>query len=542
MVGWLSFDLYPLTMTATFIGAFKRKSAWLLAAWLLSGLRLHAEGLDWPASRLLPAFPSPAATIDCIDVTHVTGPERDLFASLEGIVNRSQPRIACVGVRTEEGKFAWLKIHRLPYQVVYDGYSVVAKYKNEVTGLVVTDPNVPDTLNLATTLAGLNDELICDPDLLAVLTNAPYSLQIKDDLRGRFANKSQVYDFIRTNCWPRCTHRVLAGMGDNAHGSLRDYLIAIKSAVVWFDPKSTADADALTSYFSDMKPAHCLYMGWWPDEAAGLKYAGQFGIPVLASDFFENSSLFSGVVQTVTAPPIPSTPPLENKIYVAFIFSDGDNVQYMQHHMKDAWEKSARGSVPMGWTVSPLAVDLDPAMLNYFYLTATTNDCLVSGPSGAGYARLNFWNQDNLSAFAKNTDSYLRRSGIRVITVWNKVTDAVANSFAADCPTLLGVTDQEGGGYLAIHGKLPTVGFAAKAAYAGKVSEIQDAIARDAKKWNGTAPVFIAVQADSWFLGAADFQAIAATLDKNRFVVVRPDHLFLLLKQSLAAGTTPMPK
>ena len=139
-----------------------------------------AGGLDWPADRLLPVFPAPVATIDCIDVTHSSNEEVDLFASLEGIVNRAQPRIACINHRSGEDQRAWLKIHKLPYQVE-NGFSVAAKYKGEITGLVVTDPDQPDTLNLATTLAGLNDELICAPELLARLTNAPCYFQIKDD-------------------------------------------------------------------------------------------------------------------------------------------------------------------------------------------------------------------------------------------------------------------------------------------------------------------------------------------------------------------------
>jgi hypothetical protein len=490
-----------------------------------------AKGLDWPADRLLPAFSTPAATIDCIDTTHASGAEVDLFASLEGIVNRMQPRIACAA---KGDQLDWLKIHQLPHQSA-DGYKVVAKYRDEITGLVVTDPDQPDTLNLATTLAGLNNELICAPELLSTLTNAPYNFQIKDDLRGRFTGKFQVYEFLRTNCWPRCTHRVLAGLSGNVHGSLRDYLVAIQSPVVWFNPNSAEDAKALSPFVSGMKPVHSVYLGWWPDEGAGLEFVAKFGIPVLASDFFDNGSLFSGVVQPVTAPAIPPPPPLENKIYVAMIFSDGDNVQYMQHFMKRTWGNSARGSVPMGWTVSPLSVDLDPAMLNYYYQTATTNDCLVSGPSGAGYTRLNFWKTDFLPEYTKNSDAYLRRSGIRIITVWNKVTDPIADSFARNCPTLLAITGQEGGYYAKLHDGLPVMGYPDRAGYADTVSQMKDGLASAAKKWNGSAPVFIALQANAWNIGPADFQNIAAGLDKNKFVVVRPDQLFMLLKQSLTS-------
>lgn len=116
--------------------------------------------MDWPTNQFLPAFSTPAPTIDCIDVSSASGAQQDLFASLEGIVNRTQPRIACVSSSVEEGEFTWLNLHHLPYSST-NGYSAVLKYETNVAGLVVTDPNQPDTLNLATTLAGLNDELIC---------------------------------------------------------------------------------------------------------------------------------------------------------------------------------------------------------------------------------------------------------------------------------------------------------------------------------------------------------------------------------------------
>jgi len=57
-------------------------------------------------------------------------------------------------------------------------------------------------------------------------------------------------------------------------------------------------------------------------------------------------TVFSGVRQPINIPEIPPLPPLENKVYVAFILSDGDNIQYMQHAMKMNWGKSRAGAYP----------------------------------------------------------------------------------------------------------------------------------------------------------------------------------------------------
>lgn len=476
---------------------------------------------------MLPTFSAPAAKLDCIDVSTLPGPEQQLFVSLEGIVNRSQPRVTCVR-DGGEGKFTWLKLHKLHYHRV-NGYKAVLKYRNEVTGLVVTDPNEPDTLNLATTMAGVNNELICDPSLLGKLTNAPFHLPVVDDLRGRFAGKLEVYRYLYSNYWSRCTHRIIAGMSPRLRGDLRDYLIAVKAAVVFLGPQHKGEAEVLRLFISDMKPMSGVYMGWWPGEDDGLKWIADYGIPVLASDFFRNATVFSGVSHDIRVPQMPAPPPLENKVYVAMILSDGDNVQYMQHAMKIFWDKPERGSIPIGWTTSPLAVDLDPAMLDYYWSTATTNDCLVSGPSGAGYTRINYWSAANVAAFTRASDSYFKRSGLRVVTVWSKLDSPTACAYATNCPSLLGLTD-EAGKYSGVDQGLRTIRLTPD--YTSEVPTMIEYITNAAAKWDGTKPLFIAGQANIWHLGPTGLAKVAKALDPKKYTLVRPDQLFALARQA----------
>ena len=205
----------------------------------------------------------------------------------------------------------------------------------------------------------------------------------------------------------------------------------------------------------------------------------------------------------------------------------------MQHHLKQNWDDPARGSVPIGWTVSPLAADLDSGMLNHYWSTATTNDCLVSGPSGAGYARLDFWNAPDLNAFTRLSDSYLQRSGIRVITVWLRVTDAIGNSFNANCPSLLGLISHEGGAFSTVYGQLPAIGLVGGANYSSSVSKIEDGIAKAAEGWDGKHPLFLAVQGNGWRISPADCQAIASSLDKTRFAVVRAGRPVFVVPRSI---------
>ena len=495
----------------------------------------NSTGLTWPASQYLPTFATPAPRIDCIDMDIASSTEQALFASLEGIVNRTQPRLALVST-TSEGEFTWLSIHNLSYDTI-DGYSAILKYESNVTGLVVTDPNQPDTLNLATTIAGVKDELICDPSLLNTLTNAPYNLAVNDDLRGRFTGSDQVYGYLYTNYWSQCTHRIIAGMETDNYWFLRDYLIAVKAPVVWLDPGDvTSDANILNLFVSQMSPVGGIYVGWWPNEGADMNWIGPYGIPVMASDFFDNGSLFGGVARPISVPPIPPSPPLQNKVYVSITLSDGDNVQYMQHAMYINWQSSARGTFPLGWTVQPLAADLDPGMLNYYWSTATTNDCLVAGPSGAGYTHMEYWSSGNVINYAEAANSYLQRSGIRTASVWDNVSTATGNAFATNCPTLLGIYDQDDGYFTTDYQTLAGMGFPSDGSYNSTVSSLVYAITNTAASWNGSSPMFIPVQADAWNVSPANCQTVASSLPSSEYVVVRPDQLFLLYQESIGKG------
>ena len=50
------------------------------------------------------------------------------------------------------------------------------------------------------------------------------------------------------------------------------------------------------------------------------------------------------------------------------------------------WLDPLRGTVPLGWEVAPAFAELAPAVLEHYYRTATPNDYLICGPSGASYA------------------------------------------------------------------------------------------------------------------------------------------------------------
>ncbi|MFW6279393.1 MAG: GxGYxYP domain-containing protein [Bacillota bacterium] len=73
--------------------------------------------------------------------------------------------------------------------------------------------------------------------------------------------------------------------------------------------------------------------------------------------------------------------------YVAFIMSDGDNVQWLLGDVADNnryFESTYRGLFPVNWTIAPTLIDLAPVTMEWFYENSI-QDYFIAGPSGAGY-------------------------------------------------------------------------------------------------------------------------------------------------------------
>ncbi|HEX4405513.1 MAG TPA: MYXO-CTERM sorting domain-containing protein [Polyangia bacterium] len=484
--------------------------------------------------------------VDWVQV--MRGPLEDelvTFASLKGVVNAKQPRIfSYEGDAFAEGPHAWLQALGLGWNEISDNWQLVTKYLSELDGIIVYDNAQPDTINLATTLAGAKHALVVAPSLVAKLTAAPYNLPVLEDFRGKFASKLAVYQTLYDTYWPTLSHRVAFGLDPLAvRAAVREYATALGAAALWLDPQVPSEAQLLDRFLSSMG-AGASWMGWWPSEGPGVTEASKYGVATIASDYATNLTVHSGTPRTIHVKPIPAKPTLANKLYVAFILSDGDNLQYVEHLERKLWDNPDRGKVPMGWTLSPAMVDAMPGALDALWTTSTVNDCLLSGPSGYGYTYPNLWaDAATLDQFVRKTDSYEQRAGFRVITVWNTITGGidmnVGDSYATNAPSLLGVTAQNTGGGLTIYGNsLP--GLALACNYCTGEQAMKDFIASASQGWTRATPRFLVIQAQPWMnVTPTSFMNVASSLTSD-YVVVRPDHLFELLRESNGLPINPV--
>ena len=530
-----------------------------------------STGITWPDGGSFAIF-AQATALDVADVANVAeadgGGNSDLktmLTTLEGLVNRTTPRIWLKDSASDsqEGPDFWLDQSHIPENVVSDPMTLVTKYATEIAGIVIYDPNVLDTINLAVTIAGLKGGIVASPSVASTLTAAPYDLTTIEDVRTLgLTTAIDVYTYELGTYGSQTSPRLIIGHDPTSAGlsdCLIDYAIATQAAVVWLDSTQADQLTLLGSFLSNLEP-DAPYLGWWVNEPSGVSAAAQHQVPVFAADWSRNLTALGGVHQTVAPPTPPPAPALDvTKAYVAIFMSDGDNLQENERLIPLKWRDTARGSVPISWTVQPALVNVAPVILNYYYSTATPNDVLVSGPSGLGYTYPQEWPQspsDSFAAYTIRSASYLQRAGLNVITVWDNGTflggvEPQANDYAANMPFLLGLTEQEGNSAAPtlLGSSLPILPFAVT--YAGTEEELESGITAQiqGENWNSSSghALFITVQGDmndstitpTAFYDVQQYFAPGSANADPDIVFVRGDQLFQLVRESLNLTTTP---
>ncbi|KXH34010.1 hypothetical protein CSIM01_02345 [Colletotrichum simmondsii] len=661
------------------------------------------SGLDWPGDRALPLFPEIAKEIDYAKLTALSGDEQILLVSLQGLVNRRQPRLYLYWSQNsafpdDEVNEAWLRHLETEGYRSADATSsplqLVDKYKSEIRGAVIYDTKLPDTINLASTLAGLHGAVLATEELAR-----RFNISTTEDLRGRFKNKFELYDHAAREVWPKVTDRIITAIkplstvlyanrtwttllkanssvtdssnngtytadlssfingngtvyvnitdafpadgygpsiyrvkvigdgnktiadftpGDEEEDSFlfddggshladypggwrfadgasamiykfgvppqttqltltlsmwnqflvsatsarpgyykvnsifRDYIVSTAAPCIWLDSNRPREAALLDKLLRQFQP-NAAYLGWFPngDEMTGVTQLARNGLYVAATDFYFNPTIFSGFntksqsqQSTIGGPPWrpPPPPPKKTpKVFLSLVYLEGDNIQYDQRSMFQHWKDSARGSVPLGWTISPLLRDIGPGILSYYQRTSTENDLLIAGPDGAGYTYPGVWPRRALSTFLTQSGEYMRATQTdEVLFVYDRIN-------ATDNPLTPGLTldfrDAVGrnrlrgiyyGSFVSTVDALQvnvTEGFPVTNMVSIGNEESGAATLRNiSENWRGRGPLFVAGAVSAFDMTPTSVASMVKRLGDD-FEVVRPDMWFELLRR-----------
>jgi hypothetical protein len=502
----------------------------------------------------------PAKTLLVLDIEHLSADWQRAALSLQGIVNRTKPEIYCIQSDMDE---VWLKrmVGRgwvKGTQRVNAPADLVKRFQSRLRGVIVTDPGLPASVNVAFTAASVENALVVSPSIAETL-----GMKTVLDTRGKWATNAEAYSWAFDTYWPRLNHELLAVL-DPRTLSPRDYMVENKGFCFWITgpvdgadehASPTAEAVLMERLLARM-PVNIPVLGYpyagegvGIAETSGVSLFAKFGKYLIATDFDANMSVHSGIPVTSFRQAHPPAPKLDQKnVYVSFIVSDGDNLQvYQQHSFPDMWRSSERGTIPIGWSLSPSAARLVPGIADWFYRAATPNDEFVGAVSGVGYtypddyaeryepaSRRRVW-----EGFLSQTAASMKQMDMRDLWIMGATRAALYKDYAEAIPGLNAlypdygrqVTEYADATFPTAKG-VPVFRASTNWTGATQAERVRNAVQEIRAIVPTTRPAFLHVFAQNWQVDVPTLKALAKALGPD-YVPVRPDHLGALYRQYL---------
>jgi len=451
----------------------------------------HAQ-VEWTDDRYFPAFAS-ADTVDVIPVFAPYQPQNgeevkdmtvdqnpDLMhaltlAAMQGLINRDKPSVFLTWTDTtafdpDVINTHWASVVESYVETVHHELTnldaiafLYAKHQSRFEGSVIYNPKIPDTINLATMIAGLENRMMLAPEQLG-MEGIPEFGDVRDlrDLAAEqnwddsFDSQLAIYQWTYENLWPDLERRIISmeSPGPPTSGEVetpdfffrpsiasRDYVVALKLPALYLNPKYP-DHEVLLDKFLQEMPRSAVMMGGTAFSESGVVWAGSKYGHIQAAIAWPGEATTAGNLTLLSGirPAIKKAPEAidEENIFaslaashVATLFtSDGDAIFYqMARGFLNLihWE-NVQGQ-NFGWETNPILTELAPAVWNY-YMDTADEVTFVSGLSGAGYISPRYMNESELATYLDRTAQYLEDSGLRVVR-FNGLVTPWDSSFAA---------------------------------------------------------------------------------------------------------------
>lgn len=373
--------------------------------------------------------PELADEITVVRLSALTHAQRHAVIALQGLVARDKPQIF-IDFGYETNKYALAEMQNAGYELVYNDESgnpwnfssLVTKFKAYIadsgyTLYATTDDH--GQLNTAINYATLNGWLPVTPaDEEAVIQ---LGLAKKADISGDDINLKYIKNFYKENK-DKFRNDSLVHMYHYAMG-MRDFAVQQNIFVMYVE-----DADYEARLFRDsvmreLKPSSIIF-GWCQYEIKFTESASRYGHTVIPSDHSYNLSILSSFNATDEKFDSPYEGKVEldpTKHYVAIVYSDGDNLQWIQNGFNEFHTWQSYGlDTPVSWTFAPIAAKVSDVDIKRT-LANSENATFITGPSGGGYSRITNMNSDELEAFSDYTASAMLESGLGIMTLLDEI-------------------------------------------------------------------------------------------------------------------------
>jgi hypothetical protein len=374
---------------------------------LLSAAVSLAQPTASAVSRLEPRkvakAPASATLIPLSENWRMDGdvPVHALLISLQGLANRNAPQLYLEyptswqweivhPLRDFLAKRHGVKWERLGLN---DADAALARFKQHARGVVVWDKAVRSSLIVAFTVAGVEDVVVVNEDLLPLAQK--HGLKTIVDLRGQFTGKAdhEIYQWAYDKYFERCSRDYYVVLGGHAGAEMQPGVadFGIRQRAFFSDLSANPvhkEEIALLKKILSRQNQPSVVLGWHSyakdTEGQHTTLVGNYGHIMEGLHNLPNVSFTSQIPLTPdfkftnnhsVAPEAKLT--AKPKVYVAAAATDAMGI--------GAWTKPGRGQIPYTWQVLMNWVWMNPPALQYFYEDKTPNDYFIGGLSGPGY-------------------------------------------------------------------------------------------------------------------------------------------------------------
>jgi hypothetical protein len=413
-------------------------------------------------------------------------------ACLQGILNRNAPVVYILSetnsrpaywldILTKKGR--WLNERKI--KSIPDLDALFALAAGKVKGAVIWDPEVPASMNVATTIAGIEDGIVLSPEYAEKYVKK-WNIGILKDLRGMFTGsetgsaKNDAYRWAVREYLSKgqCSQHLLClyedpfstrAKGDAGYVVTRDWSVKNRSFVFDLSPwgDEAPKDDQLQKKGTDLE-TYKLILGEILKQTAGkqmTEMAGFFSfskysnIPgyksshepvptewetvylispyncyqntVASSCYNQSFHSQAPVVQLKQHRPALGRK-IENKTYICILMADYDSATPLYEFMPKHWSDSSRGTVPLLWGINPNLVETYPDIIEYLYSTTTANDYFGADASAAGYMNPNRIDKKYLPLFIDHNRQFYKRLDMTLspmVLDWDEPTADVKDAF-----------------------------------------------------------------------------------------------------------------
>jgi hypothetical protein len=351
-------------------------------------------------------------TLFVINDNNFTDAQLLTVQTLQGILAQTKPRIYRV---RGDGYPTWLNDLKNNYGVITnymyqtDLRSLLAHFKNEINGYILTDGTQP-SVDVAISLAGLKHSIVVYGTVEQIAKNAGIPLLV--DVTNE--NYQQFVD----SCKGQMNKNLLCYNSVDKITFLSDYSTFGKM-YYFFDDITSSLSDEILSQMNPNAPL----LGWATDEYSLVNTVSKKGMVVHASDYALNLSTLSNVSAETKQQQHNTNPEVIKDVHtVCFLMSDGDNFSWLVNdfYPDPKWFGStSRTKINLGWTLAPSLCELAPSLMKRFYDNAGTveggRDYFVAGPSGYGYAYPEAYT--HLNDFVDLTARYMKKADQRILNI-----------------------------------------------------------------------------------------------------------------------------